>query len=151
MSRMEDVARIQVLIDAIPFEDDAADRAAMEDVVEMARRLADPRQVIPMMFRWMERHGHLDLGSPGPFVHFIEEAEDYAPELVASLSSKPISLTVWMANRIANAETESTEITRWTNLLEQVLSHPDADDRCKDDVRGFIEHQSARRMRQCME
>lgn len=141
---MEDLRRIQTLIAAIPFEDNEADRAAMDDVVEHARKLDDPRRVVPMLFRWMEQHGHRDLGSPGPFVHFIEEDMDYMPGLEASLSAKPIAMTVWMANRIANAETEAAEIRRWIRLLEPVLSHPDADAQCRDDARDFIDHQSAR-------
>jgi hypothetical protein len=144
---MEDLRRIQALIAAIPFEDDEADQAAMDDVVEQARRLDDPRRVVPMLFRWMEQQGHRDLGSPGPFVHFIEEDMDYVSELEASLSAKPIGMTVWMANRIANAETDAADIRRWIGLLEPVLSHPDADAQCRDDAHDFINHQSARLQR----
>jgi len=141
---MEDVRRIQALIAAIPFEDNEADQVAMDEVVDQARRLDDPRRAVPLMFRWMEEHGQRDLGSPGAFVHFIEEGMDYVPELEASLSAKPVCITVWMANRIANGETGAAEIKRWIGLLEPVLSHPDADAQCRDDARDFIDHQSAR-------
>jgi len=143
---MENLSSIQKLIESIPFEDDEADRAAMDEVVEAIRTLANPRQAVPLLFRWMEKNGHFDLGSPGPFVHFIEEKMDYLPELKASLSSKPTYMTAWMSNRIANAETDPVKIKEWIKLFEQTLIHPNANDQCRDDARHFIQHQSERLM-----
>ena len=141
---MEESSGIQELIYSISFEDNEADRVAMNKLVDAARTLDNPRQAVPLMLNWIENHGHLDLGSPEPFVHFIEEEMDYLPELEASLSSKPTCMTVWMANRIANAESDPTKIKLWIGMLEKVLSHPKADDQCRDDAHDFIDYQSSR-------
>ncbi|MDR7070936.1 hypothetical protein J2X02_003808 [Pseudoxanthomonas japonensis] len=141
---MEESSHIQELINTISFQDNEVDRVAMDRVVEAARALGNPRQAVPLMLRWIEKNGHLDLGSPGPFVHFIEEKMDYLPELEASLSSKPTCMTVWMANRIANAETDPVKINHWIGIFERVLSHPESDEQCRDDAHSFISHQSDR-------
>jgi hypothetical protein len=138
---MENLNNIQKLIEPIH---DETDLTAMDEVVDAIRTLADPRQAVPLLFCWMEKNERFDIGSPGPFVHFIEEEMDYLPELEASLSSKPTYMTAWMTNRIANAETDPVKIKKWIILLEQALSHPDADDQCRDDARHFIQHQSGR-------
>ncbi|MFC6186036.1 hypothetical protein [Pseudoxanthomonas japonensis] len=141
---MESLDEIQQLIASISFPDDEADRIAMNSVIDAVRALDRPRTAIPMLFCWFEANSQYDLGSPGPFVHFIEEQMDYLPALESSWSRKPTPITAWMINRIANSETSSDRINHWIGLLQQASTHPQADDLCREDAVGFVLHQHGR-------
>ena len=141
---MESLDHIQQLIDSIPFPDDEADRFAMYAAIDAVRALDRPRTVIPMLFRWFEKNSQYDLGSPGPFVHYIEEQMDYIPALESSWTRKPTQVTAWMVNRIANSETSPDRINHWVGLLQQASTHPQADELCREVAGGFVAHQHRR-------
>ena len=141
---MQNLASIQQLIDAIPFEDGEADVLAMDEVVLAIDRLPEPRQAMPLLFDWFEAHAGLFVGSPGAFVHFIEEKLDFFPLLLASLARKPTGITVWMVNRIANAATGAPEIQQWIEVLQAAIAHPLADEECRDDAQHFLQRQLQR-------
>ena len=86
---------------------------------------AEQARAIPALFEFIETHFDKDLGSPGPFVHFLEE-QDCEQELLESLRRKPTDLTVHMVNRILNS-LSGIEHTRWLKELEIVIIHPKAD------------------------
>ena len=104
----------------------------------------EPRQAVPLLFDWFEAHAGQDVGSPGAFVHFIEEKLDFFPLLLASLARKPTGITVWMVNRIANAATNAPEIQQWIDVLQAALVHPLADEECRDDAQHFLQRQLQR-------
>ena len=141
---MQSLASIQQLIDAIAFEDGEADMLAMDEVVLAIDRLPEPRQAVPLLFDWFEAHAGLFVGSPGTFVHFIEDKLDYFPLLLASLARKPTGITVWMVNRIANAATNAPEIQQWIDVLQAALAHPQADEECRDEAKHFLDRQVGR-------
>ena len=141
---MQSLAAIKTLLDAIGFEDGEADVLAMDEVVLAIDRLPEPRQAVPLLFDWFEAHAGQDVGSPGAFVHFIEEKLDFFPLLLASLARKPTGITVWMVNRIANAETNAPEIQPWIDVLQAALVHPLADEECRDDAQHFLQRQLQR-------
>ena len=141
---MQSLAAIKTLLDAIGFEDGEADVLAMDEVVLAIDRLPEPRQAVPLLFDWFEAHAGQDVGSPGAFVHFIEEKLDFFPLLLASLARKPTGITVWMVNRIANAATNAPEIQPWIDVLQAALVHPLADEECRDDAQHFLQRQLQR-------
>ena len=141
---MQSLAAIKTLLDTVGFEDDEADVLAMDEVVLAIDRLPEPRQAMPLLFDWFEAHAGQDVGSPGAFVHFIEEKLDFFPLLLASLARKPTGITVWMVNRIANAETNAPEIQPWIDVLQAALVHPLADEECRDDAQHFLQRQLQR-------
>ena len=141
---MQNLASIQQLIDAIPFEDGEADVLAMDEAVLAIDSLPEPRQAVPLLFDWFEAHAGQHVGSPGAFVHFIEEKLDFFPLLLASLARRPTGITVWMVNRIANAATDAPEIQQWIDVLQAALVHPMADDECRDDAQHFLQRQLQR-------
>ena len=141
---MQSLAAIKALLDAIGFEDGEADVLAMDEVVLAIDRLPEPRQAMPLLFDWFEAHAGQDVGSPGAFVHFIEEKLDFFPLLLASLARKPTGITVWMVNRIANAATNAPEIQPWIDVLQAALVHPLADEECRDDAQHFLQRQLQR-------
>ena len=141
---MQNLASIQQLIDAIPFEGGEVDVLAMDEVVLAIDRLPEPRQAVPLLFDWFEAHAGQDVGSPGAFVHFIEEKLDFFPLLLASLARRPTGITVWMVNRIANAATSAPEVQPWIDVLQAALVHPLADEECRDDAQHFLQRQLQR-------
>ena len=141
---MQSLAAIKTLLDAIGFEDGEADVLAMDEAVLAIDRLPEPRQAVPLLFDWFEAHAGQDVGSPGAFVHFIEEKLDFFPLLLASLARKPTGITVWMVNRIANAATNAPEIQPWIDVLQAALVHPLADEECRDDAQHFLQRQLQR-------
>ena len=66
---------------------------------------SDFELAIEPIFRTMEKFPETDFGSPGPFVHALEFfAGHYETYLFESLKRRPTPLTIWMLNRIINAE-----------------------------------------------
>ena len=141
---MQSLAAIKTRLDAIGFEDGEADVLAMDETVLAIDRLPEPRQAVPLLFDWFEAHAGQDVGSPGAFVHFIEEKLDFFQLLLASLARKPTGITVWMVNRIANAATNAPEIQPWIDVLQAALVHPLADEECRDDAQHFLQRQLQR-------
>ena len=141
---MQSLAAIKTRLDAIGFEDGEADVLAMDETVLAIDRLPEPRQAVPLLFDWFEAHAGQDVGSPGAFVHFIEEKLDFFQLLLASLARKPTGITVWMVNRIANAAANAPEIQPWIDVLQAALVHPLADEECRDDAQHFLQRQLQR-------
>ena len=141
---MQSLAAIKTRLDTVGFEDGEADVLAMDVVVLAIDRLPEPRQAVPLLFDWFEAHAGQDVGSPGAFVHFIEEKLDFFPLLLASLARKPTGITVWMVNRIANAATSAPELQQWIDVLQAALVHPLADEECRDDAQHFLQRQLQR-------
>lgn len=116
---MRQISEIQKMLSEIPFSSGEADRQAMYSVADEIRQLEHPRAFVPQLFQWLETNSQFDLGSPGPFVHFIEEELDYFDLLVASINRKPTDVTVWMVNRIANSKTDANDLAYWVDLLNK--------------------------------
>jgi len=134
---MKTLADVQAKLDQVVFDEYGdADYIAMNEIVVLIRQLSNPRQAVPLLIQWFEAHGKYNLGTPGPFVHFIEERLDYFELLEASLVSRPTSHTTWMANRIANSGPDRASY--WVAVLEQVTTHPLADVACKEAAQSFI-------------
>ncbi len=91
----------------------------------------------------VEKYPHADFGSPGPLVHTLERyAGKYELYLYESLQRRPTSLTVWMLNRIINAEKEPDRKRDLINRLTALLGSAGIDDETRKVVQGFIEFQS---------
>ena len=141
---MQDLNTIRQRLEHIAFEDGEVDELAMDETVLLIDRLPEPRQAVPLLFDWFEAHASQHVGSPGAFVHFIEEKLDYFPLLMASLQRRPAVITVWMVNRIANAAKTASEIQDWTVVVQAALKHPLADEECRSDAQRFLQRQAGR-------
>jgi hypothetical protein len=141
---MIQINEIQKMLSEIPFSSGEADRQAMYSVADEIRKLEHPRAFVPELFQWLETNSQFDLGSPGPFVHFIEEKLDYFDLLVASINRKPTDITVWMVNRIANSKTDANDLASWVDLLNLAARHPLADEDTVDSALDFAKHQTER-------
>ncbi|MBI1835001.1 MAG: hypothetical protein HYR92_04470 [Burkholderiales bacterium] len=141
---MRQISKIQQMLNEIQFESDEADREAMYSVVDELHKLEHPRKFLPQIFQWLEENSKYDLGSPGPFGHFIEEESDYLDFLFESLQRKPTDITVWLANRIANSKNDQSEIASWIEHLKATSVHSLADESTIESALDFVAHQSAR-------
>lgn len=75
--------------------DDIAERLVEEDV---------RGEAVEQVLRFLETHRDVDLGMPGPLVHYVEEffRKGYEEKLMDSLRREPTPRTVWMLNRLLN-------------------------------------------------
>ncbi|MDO5692675.1 MAG: hypothetical protein Q4G70_09375 [Pseudomonadota bacterium] len=136
--------RIQDMLQAIQFVDDEVDQDDVASALDAIRALPEPRATLPLLFDWFERHAECHVGSPGAFVHFIEEALDYNELLLTSLQRKPTDITVWMVNRLANGTDDPSDIQRWTAALQAAACHPLADEACREAALDFLDFQQRR-------
>ena len=114
----------------------------LRGVLRGAQEIANPSEVFPHAFRFFEDHAGADLGTPGPLVHFLERFyPQYLDELCVSVTRRPTTYTVWMLNRILNAQLPETTRERLVALLRVVASNPVADTVVREQSQRFLERQ----------
>jgi hypothetical protein len=105
---------IHTLETFVPFpEDDPTNdtQKFLYALMQEWRKTAGKEKAIPAIFWLMETYPHADFGCPGPLVHALESlGVDYQGELQVSLRRRPTPLTLWMYNRIINAEKDKSII-----------------------------------------
>ncbi len=107
-----------------------------EEVIE----INDSTAFVPVFFRTMERLDGVDLGTPGPLVHSLERwPGSYETLLARSIQKRPVSLSVWMVNRILNSKPPDSDM--WLGLLRDVADSPTASAETIAEANLFIEHQ----------
>ena len=118
----------------------------LDELCDEMRAVNDPVVCAPVLFRTMERLDGVDLGTPGPLVHTLETWRGgYEALLAESVRRKPVPSTVWMANRILNAQPPDAE--SWLGLLRGAAENPLASADTKAQATGFIEYQAGRTRR----
>jgi hypothetical protein len=140
---------IQVLNSFEPFSDDDTvndNETFLSDLMEKWESNQDYKKAIPAMFHLIEKFPNADFGSPGPLVHSLEAkgVKQYEAELQISLLRKPTALTIWMYNRIINAERDKQIISGHIERLKLFSKHPFVNAEAKQTAEGFIEHQLKR-------
>lgn len=86
---------------------------------------------------FMERHPLNDFGMPGAIVHYAEQfyKNGYEDLLIASVTRRPTLHTVWMVNRIKNADGNSD---KYEKILNDILGRQDVEEEIKDSVKEFL-------------
>jgi len=137
---------IETLSSFVPFADDVIENDNEQFLARLMDELKakpDFERAVNPIFELIEKYPDADFGNPGPLVHTLEATNGlYEDSLQKSLNRKPTRLTVWMLNRIINAE--RNEIIK-ENLISRLISlrnHPLIDSATKDFVQDFIEHQT---------
>lgn len=128
----------------IGFTDGEANYPEMYELVEDLRKNPNARVVVPYMFEFFEANFDKVVGNPGPFVHFIEEVNDYHKLLKSSVRRKPTDLTLWMVNRILNVTTDRHEREEWLGLLRGAITNPSADPDAREAANDFLQGQNER-------
>jgi hypothetical protein len=131
-------------LQAADFDWNDVDASGWERLAELTDALMsvdNPEKFIPELFSVMERLPDSDLGSPGPLVHTLERLHGYENELVRSITRCPSVLSVWMVNRILNADLPDDVRRSYMVVLEKAATHPSALQSVREDARDFIEFQ----------
>jgi hypothetical protein len=103
----------------------------------------DPAACVPVLFRTMERLEGEELGTPGPLVHTLEAWRGaYEGGLAESVRRKPVAPSLWMVNRILNANPPDSD--SWLGLLQSVAENPLASTEAKARAAGLIENRISR-------
>jgi hypothetical protein len=98
-----------------------------------------PEEFFQHAFRFFEEHSAAHLGMPGPLVHFLEQFyPQYVEELVASVNRRPTSYTLWMLNRILNADITGDLRERLTSVLRMAAELVDNDVSVRQEARHFL-------------
>jgi len=97
-------------------------------------------EAVEPVLRFMEAQSSVDLGSPGPLVHFIERFRDdrYVELLIESLARRPTQHTVWMLSRAILATAEPLAREHLVRLMEQVRDSPASDHNVVEDAVMFL-------------
>jgi hypothetical protein len=113
----------------------------LQAIVEELPKSGTGLSAVRPILEFMEEHPELDLGAPGPLVHFVEEfyRKGYEAELLASIARRPTAHTVWMLNRIVNGVKNERERQKLLVALEGAGKHPAADEATKQAVSEFLE------------
>ena len=121
------------------------------EIVDQAEELADQAAVLPDIFAFFEKWPLADVGSPGPLVHFVEKffPGGYEEQLLESLGRRPVSHTVWMANRLLNSKDVTENLRAYLiSALEAAVEHPRSGSGAREDAKRFLEHQRSSRSRE---
>jgi hypothetical protein len=113
----------------------------LDELCDEVQALNDSASFAPVLFRTMERLDGVELGNPGPLVHTLETWRGYYEALLAdSVRRKPVSFSVWMVNRILNANPPDAE--SWLALLRSVADNSAASRETKAIAEGFVKYQT---------
>lgn len=122
--------------------------APSSDFVFQAYQLTDKWAAEPDSFkavepilRFLEEHPDVDVGSPGPLVHFVEKfyGDKYETKLLESLRRKPTAHTVWMLNRIINGAKNPDEKRPYVNAMSDAKNHPLADSVAREQASHYLD------------
>jgi hypothetical protein len=138
----ERVDRVIALLESFePSKNESESLRSLYEIFTGFRGLANGERVIPAIFGVMERHPEAELGAPGPLVHEVEALPSYETLLRESLRRQPALLSIWMANRLANA-TDGSEREGWLAELRAVLDHANASASLKEEALAFLAYQA---------
>ena len=113
------------------------------DLIDLVENESDISSAYDSIFNFFESNPNAEIGSPGPLVHFIEKSfPNYVPNLLKSLGLQPTNMTVFMANRIVNAEIDSGTRKLLLNSLKEITLRSDVNSSVRDEAKGYLEFQS---------
>jgi hypothetical protein len=139
---------IRILETFIPFPDDDQVNDTVKFLYELMdtwKQLPEKNKAIVPIFRLMEKYPHADFGTPGPLVHALESpGTDYKDQLQLSLLRKPTPLTLWMYNRVMNAEKNQAILEGHLARFKLFAKHPLADETTRMAGTSFVEYQQKR-------
>ncbi len=97
-------------------------------------------EAVEPVLRFMELHPSVEIGSPGPLVHFVERLRDdgYVELLVESIARRPTEHTVWMLSRAILAATEPSARKELVQVMERARDSPMSDPGVVEDAKMFL-------------
>lgn len=138
------ISKILNEIAQISFEYGEADIQKMYEICDHIKILDNPREILPHLFSWFEKFSTYDVGNPGPFVHLIEESNDYHELLMDSIARKPTIVTLWMVNRLVNRTENSRDKDTWLQVLKDCVDNPLTDGDVRQSAIDFLTYQNTK-------
>lgn len=116
----------------------------MQQIHELTHKWSaepDSYKAVDPILSFLEEHPDVDVGSPGPLVHFVEQfyGDKYEAKLLESLRRKPTAHTVWMLNRIINGVKDPAQRQPYIKAMSDAKSHPLADSIAREQAAHFLE------------
>jgi hypothetical protein len=101
----------------------------------------DSDKAVDPILSFLEEHPDVDVGSPGPLVHFVEKfyRHGYEAKLLDSLHRKPVAHTVWMLNRIINGAKDPVQKQPYVKAMSEVKDHPLADAIAREQASHYLD------------
>jgi hypothetical protein len=128
------------------FDNETAGVCILNELTDELMALPQPERAIPALLGVMERMPDVEMGTPGPLVHTLEQMRGlYERELVESIKRQPAGLSIWMVNRILNATRVPEQRQFYMDLLRFAAEHPKAPESVRDEAEHFIQHQNERK------
>lgn len=117
---------------------------ACEDLTARWKKDGQGPDVMRPILRFMETHGDLDYGMPGPLVHYLETffGRGYEAALLESVRRHPTLHTLWMVNRVVNGIFDSEAKTDFIGALELAAENEAVEQSVRAKAADFLEIQS---------
>jgi hypothetical protein len=114
----------------------------IDELTDFLEQNEDGHLACDAMINLLERHPHIEFGTPGQPIHLLESYSGHYEELLmASLDRQPTFMTIWMLNRIINAE-EGLSRDKLVDKMKSYMTHPLADEEAKDSAKKFYIYQT---------
>lgn len=101
----------------------------------------DSYKAVDPILSFLEERPDVDVGSPGPLVHFVEQfsGEKYEAKLLKSVHRKPTAHTLWMLNRVINSIKNPAERQPYVEAMSNATNHPLADSIAREEAARFLD------------
>jgi hypothetical protein len=121
------MSKLANALDAFNSDDPEADLTELLDTLLSEATAAEVSlHTFEAAFRFFERHPMCDFGSPGPLVHWLEQAyPQYISALLSSIERRPTEPTLWMASRILNAQIDASTREKLVAALRTAAQRTD--------------------------
>ena len=140
------IYEIIAAIDAIDSATDSAQLQVLDHAMQEFFAVPDAARHVQVLFRLFERFPEDDgYESFWSILHGIESLPNYEQEVIASVQRRASQFPVLMINRMLNAGQQRVGDIDLMRLLESVAADTNCPESVRNDARGFIEHQWARR------
>lgn len=114
----------------------------IDELTDFLKQNEDGHLGCDTMINLLERHPQVEFGTPGQPIHLLESYSGHYEELLmASLDRQPTVMTIWMLNRIINAEDGSNR-DKLIDKMKSYMTHPLADEQAKDTAKDFYTYQT---------
>ena len=146
MNTQEIIAELNSMIINDVEDYDAVEKINM--LMDELEKNNDSHLACGAMISLLERNPEFEFGTPGEPVHTLEDHPGHYEEfLYQSLNRKPTDMTVWMLNRIINAEENEGAKKEQLKLMRKCASNPQADKLAKSSARNYIKYQKQKQMK----
>jgi hypothetical protein len=128
----------EIAADLESFEFDRHADMRLNQLAGEIEKHPEGAKLVRAILSLFEKFPNEDFGMPGPLAHVAERfyRRGYEDELAVSLRRSPTSLTIWLANRIVNANDSNS--SRFLELLMQISERSDLDATLTEEARNFV-------------